>query len=126
MGALVLPWPGGKMLRGMEDMLHAIQHNRPRCANVQQAFDTQHGFPMRVQQHTQPDAKGNPIERLCKGQGEGTYLCPMRRGRSWEVRRHLEQLWRHSDSRAPHSRMAGLWLQQPWWVEVTQDCGSQA
>ena len=49
MGALVLAWPGGKMLRGMEDMLHAIQHDRPRCSNVQQAFDAQHSFPMRVQ-----------------------------------------------------------------------------
>ena len=48
MGAPVLAWPGGKMLRGMEDMLHAIQHDRPRGANVQQAFDAQYGFPMRV------------------------------------------------------------------------------
>ena len=109
------------MLRGMQDMLHAIQHDRPRCANVQQAFDAQHGFPMRVQQHTQPDAKGNPIEWLRKGQGEGAYLRTMRVGRSWGVRRHLEQLWRHGGSRACHSRMAGLWTQQPMRVEVTKD-----
>jgi hypothetical protein len=49
MGALILAWPGSKMLRGMEDMLHAIQHDRSCCPNVQQAFDAQHGFPMGVQ-----------------------------------------------------------------------------
>ena len=108
MGALVLIWPGSKMLQGMEDMLHAIQHDRPRCANVQQAFDAQHGFPMGVQQHTQPDAKGNPIEWLRKGQGKGAYLCTMRMRRSWGVRRHLEQLWRHGVSSAYHCRTAGL------------------
>ena len=60
MGVLVLAWPGGKMLRGMEDMLHAMQHDRSRGANIQQAFDAQHGFSVHLQQHAEPDAKGNP------------------------------------------------------------------
>src|SRR5262244_3121938 len=126
MGVLVLTWPTGKMLGAMEDMLHAIQHDRPRCANVQQAFDAQHGFPMRVQQHTQPDAKGDPIEWVRKGQGEGAYLCIMRLEHSWGVRSPLEQLWRHGGSQACHSWMADLWTQQPMRVEVTEDGGGQA
>src|SRR5262249_39711570 len=81
---------------------------------------------MRVQQHTQPDAKGNPIQWLCKGQGERAYLCAMRMGHSWRVWSPLEQLWRHGSSCVCHSWMAGLRTQQPLWVEVTKDGGSHA
>src|SRR4029450_8092507 len=81
---------------------------------------------MRVQQHTQPDAKGNPIQWLRKGQGEGAYLCTMRMGRSWGARSPLEQLWRHGGSRACHRWMAGLWPQQPMRIEVTKDGGGHA
>src|SRR5262245_43578178 len=81
---------------------------------------------MRMQQHTQPDAKGNPIERLRKGQGEGAYLGTMRMRLSWGVQRPLEQLWRHSSSHACHSCMAGLLTQQPMWVEVTKDSSGYA
>src|ERR671914_2912131 len=98
MGALILAGSGGKMLRGMENVLDAVQHDRPRCPNVEQAFDAQYCFTVRVQQHTQPDAKGNPIEWLRKGQGKRVDLCTMRVVRSWGVRSPLVLLLRQGAS----------------------------
>jgi len=72
------------MTRGVPHMLYTIQPDRLSCANVELAFEVQHGCPMRVQQHTQPDAKGNPSEWLRKGQGERAYLYIMRIGHSGE------------------------------------------
>src|SRR5215831_7187971 len=80
---------------------------------------------MRVQQHAEPDAKGNPIEWLRKGQGEGAYLCIMR-GHSWGGQGQMEQLWRYGGSGACHGWVAVLRIQQPMRVEITQHRGGHA
>lgn len=58
------------MLRGVNNMLHTVEDDGSRLANVQHAFDPQDIFAMCIEQHTEPDAKRHPIERLLKGQSD--------------------------------------------------------
>jgi hypothetical protein len=37
------------MLRCMDDVLHTVQDHRPRCADVQEAFDPQNIFAVGVE-----------------------------------------------------------------------------
>ena len=88
MRALVLAWPALEMLRGMNDMLHAIQDHRACGPHIQEPFDAQDILTMGMEQHAQPDAPGDPIERAIKAEGEGTCLSGMAAVRPWSGRRH--------------------------------------
>jgi hypothetical protein len=54
----------------MDDVLNAVQHDRPFEADVQQPLHPQHVVAASLQQHRQPDAEGRPVERLVEHEAE--------------------------------------------------------
>ena len=70
-------WPVFQVLWSMHNVLHTIEHHRSCSTNVEQAFDAQDIFTPRMEQHAQPDAEGNPVQRLRKGQRQGARFRSM-------------------------------------------------
>lgn len=63
--------PVGQMLRRMDDMLYAVEHDWPLLAYVDDAFDAEHILAVFLQQEAHPDAEGQPVERFVELDGHG-------------------------------------------------------
>ena len=76
----------------MDDVLHAVQDERARAADVQEALHPQEVLAACLEQHRQPDAERRPVELLVEDQRERTHVvrrvCAARE-RRLEVRRGL-------------------------------------
>src|SRR5258708_38588486 len=55
--AAVAVRPGIEMHRRMDDVLHAVQEQRPRRTDVEEPFDAEDLRAARLQEHRQPDAE---------------------------------------------------------------------
>ena len=58
-----------EMAGAVDDVLDAVEDDRPRLADVEQALDAEHVEAAAVQQHRQPDGERVPVERLVEHDG---------------------------------------------------------
>ena len=58
----------------MDDVLDAVEDDRPGRAGVEEALDPQHVLAAGLQEHRQPDAERRPVERLLERECEGVHV----------------------------------------------------